>query len=165
MYASLLIVHILPFLLYDSLAKETNILEYVYVVPHEPEWYSYKNYIQLRAKQTASLVNNHYQNVVTLTGQSPPLKCYQPFEILTQFITGLDLLMIEIWGLWVKGLQSCWPSNFENGSTPVQLESGPIGLTRAGAVWQTFSWDRQFWKLLTLQPFNFQTPYLQKKKI
>ena len=47
MYASLLIVHILPFLLYDSLAKETNILEYVYVVPHEPEWYSYKNYIEL----------------------------------------------------------------------------------------------------------------------
>ena len=31
--------------------------------------------IQLRAKQTAPLVNKHYQNEVTLTGQNPPLKC------------------------------------------------------------------------------------------
>ena len=104
---------------------------------------SVNEYVQLRAKQTAPLVNKHYQNEVTLTGQNPPLKCCQPLEILTHFITGLDLSMIEIWGLWVKGLQSCWPSNFENGSTPVQLESGPIGSTRAGAVWQTFSSDLQ----------------------
>ena len=55
--------------------------------------------LQLRAKQTALLVNEHYQNEVTLTGQNPPLKCCQPLEILTHFITGLDLSMIEIWGL------------------------------------------------------------------
>ena len=54
-------------------------------------------HIQLRAKQTAPLVNKHYQNEVTLTGQNPPLKCCQPLEILTHFITGLDLSMIEIW--------------------------------------------------------------------
>ena len=56
-------------------------------------------YLKLRAKQTAPLVNKNYQNEVTLTGQSPPLKCCQPLEILTHFITGLDLSMIEIWGL------------------------------------------------------------------
>ena len=41
--------------------------------------------VQLRAKQTAHLVNKHYQNEVTLTGQNPTLKCYQPLEILTYF--------------------------------------------------------------------------------
>ena len=60
--------------------------------------------IQLRAKQTAPLVDKHYQNEATLTGQNPPLKCCQPLKILTHFITGLDLLMIEIWNLLVKGL-------------------------------------------------------------
>ena len=55
--------------------------------------------VQLRAKQTAHLVNKHYQNEVTLTGQNLSLKCCQPVEILTHFITGLDLSMIEIWGL------------------------------------------------------------------
>ena len=53
--------------------------------------------IQLIAKQTASLVNKHYQNEVTLTGQNPPLKCCQPLEILAQLKTGLDLFMIKIW--------------------------------------------------------------------
>ena len=55
--------------------------------------------MQLRLKQTASLVNKHYQNEVTLTGQNPPLKCCQPLESLAHLITGLDLSMIEIWGL------------------------------------------------------------------
>ena len=55
--------------------------------------------IQLRAKQTAPLVNKNYQNEVTLTGQNPLLKCYQTFEILTNFTMGLDLLILEIWSL------------------------------------------------------------------
>ena len=37
-------------------------------------------FIQLRAKQMAHLVNKHYQNEVTLTGQNPTLKCWQPLE-------------------------------------------------------------------------------------
>ena len=32
--------------------------------------------VQLRAKQAAHLVNKHYQNEVTLTGQNPILKCW-----------------------------------------------------------------------------------------
>ena len=55
--------------------------------------------IQLRAKQTTPLVNKHNQNEVTLTGQIPPLKCCQPLEILIHFITGLELSMIERWGV------------------------------------------------------------------
>ena len=55
--------------------------------------------IQLRAKETASLVNKHFQNEVTLTRQNPPLKCCQPLESLAHLITDLDLSMIEIWGL------------------------------------------------------------------
>ena len=46
---------------------------------------SYGCFVQLRAKQTAPLVNKHYQNEVTLTGQRPPLKCCQPLEILTLY--------------------------------------------------------------------------------
>ena len=53
-------------------------------------------YVQLRAKQTAPLVNKHYQNEVILTGQNPPLKCRQPLESLAYLITDLDLFMIEI---------------------------------------------------------------------
>ena len=55
--------------------------------------------IKLRAKQTAPLVNKHYQNEVILTGPRPPLKCCQPLKIQTHFITGLDLSMVEILGL------------------------------------------------------------------
>ena len=60
---------------------------------------SFSANIQLRAKQTAPLVNKHYQNDVTLTGYNPPLKCCQPLEILAQPKMGLDLLMMKIWGL------------------------------------------------------------------
>ena len=38
-------------------------------------------------------------NEVTLTGQKPSLKFCQPLELLTQFVKGLDLLMLKIWGL------------------------------------------------------------------
>ena len=33
----------------------------------------FPRYLQLRAKQMAHLVDKHYQNEVTLTGQNPPL--------------------------------------------------------------------------------------------
>ena len=42
------------------------------------------------------LLNKPYENQVTLTGQNPPLRCCQPFEILAHFITGLDLFILEI---------------------------------------------------------------------
>ena len=45
---------------------------------------------------------------------------------------------LEKWDLPVKGEQSCQPSNFENGLTPGDLESGPTGMTRARAGLQTF---------------------------
>ena len=51
-------------------------------------------------------------NDVTLTGQKPSLKLCQPLELFTQFEKGLDLLILKIWGLQVKGLQSYQPSNF-----------------------------------------------------
>ena len=38
-------------------------------------------------------------NEVYLTGQKPSLKFCYPHEILTQFVKGLDLLMLKIWGL------------------------------------------------------------------
>ena len=47
--------------------------------------------IQLRAKQTAHLVNKHYQNEVTLTGKNEPLESCQPLEILAPRKMGLDL--------------------------------------------------------------------------
>ena len=41
---------------------------------------------------------------------------------------GLDLLMLKIWGLKGKGLQSYILSNFENDLTPDRFEPGPIML-------------------------------------
>ena len=41
---------------------------------------------------------------------------------------GINLFMLKIWVLLVKGLQSCRPLNFENDSTPGVLEPGPIVL-------------------------------------
>ena len=35
------------------------------------------------------LLNKPYVNEVTLTGQNPSLKCYQPLELLTAFKNGL----------------------------------------------------------------------------
>ena len=52
---------------------------------------------------------------------------------------GLDVSMLKIWGLSVKGLQNDQPSNFENDLIPVQLESGLTGSRVAEARWQTFS--------------------------
>jgi len=60
-------------------------------------------------------------------------KCCQPLEILTHFFKNLDLLMLEILGLKIKGLQKYGPSSFENDSTSCDLESGPTGSSVAGA--------------------------------
>ena len=51
--------------------------------------------------------------------------------------------MIKILVLQGKGLQSYWPSNFENDLTLVGVEPKPTGLTKAGAKWQTFFPDFQ----------------------
>ena len=45
------------------------------------------------------LLSKPYVNEVTLTWQNQPLKCFQPLETLTHFITGLDLSILEKWGL------------------------------------------------------------------
>ena len=80
-----------------------------------------------------TLLNKPYVNEVTLTGQNPPLKCCKCLEFLAHFLNGLDLSIEEIWGLKIKGLQICLPSNSDNDSAPVQLKQGPSGSTRAGA--------------------------------
>ena len=38
-------------------------------------------------------------NEVTLRGQNPSLKFCYPLELYTQLKTGLDLLLLKIWGL------------------------------------------------------------------
>ena len=45
------------------------------------------------------LLNKPYENEVTLIGQNPPSKCYQPLELFTQLKRGLDLLTLKILGL------------------------------------------------------------------
>ena len=46
--------------------------------------------IQLLNFAYKRLLNKPYENEVTLTGQNPPLKCYQPLELFTQLKRGLD---------------------------------------------------------------------------
>ena len=73
-------------------------------------------------------------NEVTLTGQNPSLEFCQPPELWAQLKKSLDLSILKIWDLWVKGLQSYWPSNFENDLTPGVLESGPKAIADSFAV-------------------------------
>ena len=61
-------------------------------------------------------------------------------------------------------MQSYWPSNFENDSTSPGFEPRPTGSSGAGAGWQTFSWDLQLWKLVTLRPFDRKTSKFQPIK-
>ena len=63
-----------------------------------------------------------------MIGQNPHLKCCQPLKILTHFERCLDIQVLKYFGLLVKGLQSYQLSNFENDSTPSQLEPGPIAI-------------------------------------
>ena len=51
---------------------------------------------------------------------------------------GLDLFMLKIWGMWIKGLQNDRPSNFENDLTSGDIESGPTGSSGAGTGEQLF---------------------------
>ena len=55
------------------------------------------------------------------------------------FQMGFELSILLIWGLWVKGLQSCCLSNFEKDLTLKAVELGPTGPRVAVATWQTFS--------------------------
>ena len=56
----------------------------------------------------------------------------QHFKLLLHLEEEFDLPMV-IWGLLVKGLQSCWLSNFENDLTPGGLKPGPIALAHTSA--------------------------------
>ena len=51
--------------------------------------------IQLLNFAYKRLLNKPYENEVTLTGQNPPLKYYQPLEFFTQLKRGLDFLIAE----------------------------------------------------------------------
>ena len=56
-------------------------------------------YIQLLNSAYKRLLNEPYENEVTLTRKNLPIKCSQPLKILTHFMTGLDISMPEIRGL------------------------------------------------------------------
>ena len=90
-------------------------------------WYTQKK------KICDHLLNKPCVNGVSLRVQNPPLKCCKPLDFLCAFLKGLDLLMLKIWSLLVKGLQSYRPSNFKNDSTPDVLKCGPSGVSGAGA--------------------------------
>ena len=50
--------------------------------------------LQLLTFAYKRLLNKPYENEVTLTRRNLRLKCCQPLEILTNFITGLELKML-----------------------------------------------------------------------
>ena len=58
-----------------------------------------KSYIQSWIFAIILFLDKPHENEVTLAGQNPILKCCCSLEILTHFKPGLDLLMLEIWGL------------------------------------------------------------------
>ena len=69
--------------------------------------------IQLWTYAYIRLLNRPYGNEVTLRRQKPPLKCCQLLDFQSTFLKGLDILMIKIWGLQIKGLQSYQLSKLE----------------------------------------------------
>ena len=50
------------------------------------------------------LLNKLYVNEVTLRGQKPPLKCCYPLDFSYIFTKSLYLLLMKIWGMYIKGL-------------------------------------------------------------
>ena len=46
--------------------------------------------VQLLNFDYKRLLNKPYENELTLTGQNPPLKCYQPLQLFIQLKRGLD---------------------------------------------------------------------------
>ena len=68
------------------------------------KWLAVQNVVdQVWIVQWCALENQqspfYVVNKVTLTGQKPSLKYYQPLEVLTHFERGLNLLIQEVWGL------------------------------------------------------------------
>ena len=78
------------------------------------------------------LFDKPYVNEVTLTEQNLPLKCCQPLEILPHFTKGLNLLLLNIWGLNVKGLQSCQLSKLEVSRKSLPPGPSPSRSSRPG---------------------------------
>ena len=77
---------------------------------------------------------------------------------------GLDLLMLRIWGLKVKGLQSYWPSNF------ALAHSSAFTAAECASAFAGFEMARgriicKVWWPVTLQSFDLQTSNFQQKKI
>ena len=52
--------------------------------------------LQLPTFAITWLLNTPYENEVTLTGQNPPLRCYQHLEIQYTVRKRVDLLMLKI---------------------------------------------------------------------
>ena len=96
-------------------------------------------FIQLWKMNMDHLSSKPYVNGITLREQKPPLKCRQPLDFWCAFLKSLDVLMLKIWGLQVNGLQSYWPSNFQNDWTATGNRTRADWLTGAGAGRQTFS--------------------------
>ena len=90
--------------------------------------------VQPREFAYIRLLNKPYENEVTLTGQNPTLKCCQHIEIQKTVRKRVDLLILKILGLQIKGLQSYWQSNFENYLTSSVLESGLKEIADSSAV-------------------------------
>ena len=74
-------------------------------------------------------------------------------ELLTYFERGLDLSMQVKQGLQIKGKQSYCPSDFEDHSDPLRLESGPHALAHTLAVMAKAA--ESFLRVLTLTASNF----------
>ena len=78
------------------------------------------------AKKIHTLITNPYVNEVNLRRQKPPLKCCQPLDFLCDFLKGLDLSMLKIWSLQVKGLQNYQLSKLEVSTKVCQPAPAPV---------------------------------------
>ena len=141
------------------------------------------DYLPWRALYAIRLMKYYFETVVACwalknhppTWDKADIQC--PFQIIEYSLFNLRLLQASwTFDTILKGYRSFnaenlgsvdqrassyRPSNFEKDLTLGVLEWRPGGLSGAGAGRQTFSWDLQIWKLVTLKPFNLQILFLQ----
>ena len=85
------------FLLYKISLILYALITVLYISMHV---HTYSNFAYVR------LLSKPYENEVTLTGQNTPLKCCQHLEIQYTVRKRVDVLILKVLGLFVKGLQS-----------------------------------------------------------
>ena len=95
----------LGFPIHLMLARTKKIQRCVIALPLWHHQLNIKVFVTLdTGTQNRCLLHKPYVNEVNLSRQYPSLKCCQLLKLFTQYLRDLDLSMLKMWGLQIKGL-------------------------------------------------------------